>query len=97
MILLAVEATGILVEIMAFTMMGIIVNAGSTLRYDFVFYLSMEIHRPQFVLYNLFYFERDRKVGMLDIQSVNNTLQISMIHGGVERFTTSEDLSFSFL
>ncbi|CAC5408926.1 unnamed protein product [Mytilus coruscus] len=32
-ILLAVEATGILVEIMAFTMMGIIVNAGSTLRY----------------------------------------------------------------
>lgn len=33
MILLAVEATGILVEIMAFTMMGIIVNAGSTLRY----------------------------------------------------------------
>jgi hypothetical protein len=34
----------------------------------------MEIHRPQFVLYNLFYFERDRKVGMLDIQSVNNTL-----------------------
>ncbi|CAG2207915.1 unnamed protein product [Mytilus edulis] len=32
-ILLAVEATGIFVEIMAFTMMGIIVNAGSTLRY----------------------------------------------------------------
>lgn len=33
MILLSVEATGILVEIMAFTMMGIIVNAGTTLRY----------------------------------------------------------------
>ena len=33
MVLLFVEALGLLVEVLAFTMMGIIINAGSTLRY----------------------------------------------------------------
>ena len=33
LILIIVEAVGLIVEVMAFTMMGIIINAGSTLRY----------------------------------------------------------------